>query len=97
MNGGSILSQSRRFRSYKEIAERADIIMLDDQSRSNEGGFQHNAEMGQYIHGLLGWDKLIPESMSMYYHSRNYFRLASKPVQEARMWMMRVGVQLLRS
>lgn len=88
MNGGSILSQSRRFRSYKEIAERADIIMLDDQSRSNEGGFQHNAEMGQYIHGLLGWDKLIPESMSMYYHSRNYFRLASKPVQEARMWMI---------
>jgi hypothetical protein len=89
MNSGSIIKQSKRFRNYKEIAKRADIIMLDDQSRSTEGGFQHNAQMGQLIHGLLGWEKLIPESMSLYHHSHGpFFRLASKPTEESRMWMI---------
>lgn len=88
MNSGSLVEQSRRFRNYKEIARRADILMLDDQSRSNEEGFQHNAQIGQLIHGILGWDKLIPESMSLYNHSDAYFRLASKPVHESRMWMI---------
>lgn len=88
MNSGSLVEQSNRFRNYKEIAERADILMLDDQSRSNEEGFQNNARMGQLIHGILGWDKLIPESMALYNHSDAYFRLASKPVHESRMWMI---------
>ena len=88
MNSGSLVEQSTRFRNYKEIAKRADILMLDDQSRSNEAGFQHNALMGQLIHGILGWDKLIPESMALYNHSDAYFRLASKPVHESRMWMI---------
>ncbi len=89
MNSGSLVEQSSRFRNYKEIAKRADILMLDDQSRSNEAGFQHNAQMGQLIHGILGWDKLIPESMSLYNHSdAAYFRLASKTVHESRMWMI---------
>jgi hypothetical protein len=66
MNSGSICGQSNYFRDYKEICSRADIIMLDDQARSNEGGFQHNALTGNMIHGMLGWDKLIPESMAMY-------------------------------
>jgi len=88
MNSGSISSQSRSFRDYKEICKRADIIMLDSQSRSDSGGFQQNAEIGKLIHGLLGWDKLIPESMAMYQMGRPTFRLASKPVPEARMWML---------
>ena len=88
MNSGSLVEQSSRFRNYKEIAKRADILMLDDQSRSNESGFQHNAQMGQLIHGLLGWEKLISESMALYNHSDAYFRLASKPVNESRMWML---------
>ena len=89
MNSGSLSAQSSRFRDNKEIAKRADIFMLDDQSRSNNQGFQHNAQMGQLLHGLLGWDKLIPESMALYNHSEEaYFRLASKPVHESRMWML---------
>lgn len=89
MNSGSLVEQSIRFRNYKEIAKRADILMLDNQSRSNEDGFQHNAQIGQLIHGILGWDKLIPESMALYNHSdAAYFRLASKPVHESRMWMI---------
>ena len=88
MNSGSVSNQSGSFRNYKAICERADIIMLDSQARSDSGGFQQNAEMGKLIHGLLGWDKLIPESMSMYQMGRPTFRLASKPVPEARMWMI---------
>lgn len=88
MNSGSISGQSQSFRDYKAICERADLIMLDHQSRSDAGGFQHNGEAGKLIHGLLGWDKLIPESMAMYQAGRPTFRLASKPAAEARMWML---------
>ena len=88
MNGGSISGQSRSFRDYKEIAKRADIIMLDEQSRTDAGGFQHNGEVGKMVHGLLGWDKLAPESMAVYQHAKPWFRLASKPEAEARMWMI---------
>jgi len=88
MNGGSISGQSRSFRDYKEICARTEIVMLDHQSRSDNEGFQHNAQTGKLIHGLLGWDKLIPESMPMYQMGRPTFRLASKPEPEARMWML---------
>jgi hypothetical protein len=89
MNSGSIRAQGNFFRDYKEICARAEIIMLDDQARSNEGGFQHNAQTGHLIHGLLGWDKLIPESMSMYQGGGGAnFRVASKVPAEARMWMI---------
>ena len=40
--------------------------MLDHQSRADASGFQQNGDAGKLIHGLLGWDKLIPESMAMY-------------------------------
>jgi hypothetical protein len=62
--------------------------MLDSQARSDTGGFQENAEIGKLIHGLLGWDKLIPESMAQYQAGRPTFRLAAKPEPEARMWMI---------
>lgn len=86
MNSGSISGQSRSFRDYKEICKRADIIMLDDQARHNESGFQRNGQIGHMIHGMLGWDKLIPESTAMYQAGRPTFRLTSKPEAEARMW-----------
>ncbi len=88
MNSGSISGQSKSFRNYKEICERAEIIMLDDQARTDAGGFQHNGEIGKLIHGLLGWNKLVPESMAMYQAHKPWFRLASKPEPEARMWML---------
>jgi hypothetical protein len=88
MNSGSVSNQSRSFRDYKEICSRADIIMLDHQARSNATGFQNAADIGKLIHGLLGWDKLIPNSMAMYEGwGPPTFRVASKPVQEAHMWM----------
>jgi hypothetical protein len=88
MNSGSVSSQCQSFRDYKEICRRADIVMLDHQARSDATGFQNNGEAGKLIHGLLGWDKLVPESMAMYQAGRPTFRLASKPPAEARMWML---------
>ena len=88
MNSGSVSGQSRSFRDYKEICKRADIIMLDSQARSDADGFQQNGTIGKLIHGLLGWDKLIPESMALYQMGRPTFRLSSKPTTEAQMWMI---------
>ena len=88
MNGGEITGQAHSFRDFKAICERAEIIMLDDQRRNNDTGFQRNAHVGQLVHGLLGWDKIMPESMAMYQTSAPTFRLTAKPEPEARMWML---------
>lgn len=82
MNTGTVIS-SGTFRDLKEICKKAEIVMLDHQSRSDSAGFQQNAEAGKYIHGLLGWDKIAPESMAMYGP-----RISSKPAPEAQMWML---------
>jgi hypothetical protein len=88
MNSGSISGQSSAFRDYVGITSRADIMMIDDQGRSDTSGFQHNGDIGKFLHGLLGWDKLIPESMAMYQQGSITFRLSAKPAAEARMWMI---------
>jgi hypothetical protein len=85
MNSGPVTSQSRSFRDCKAIFERAELAFLDHQSRV--AGFEENADTGKLVHGLLGWDKLAPESMAMYQAGRGTFRVASKPAAEARMWM----------
>jgi hypothetical protein len=88
MNSGSVSGQCRSFRDYPEICRRAEIILLDHQARGEAAGFQQNAEAGQLVHELLGWEKLIPESMAMYQAGRPTFRKASKPEAEARLWML---------
>jgi hypothetical protein len=86
MNSGSVSAQSRSFRDCKAIFERAEMVFLDHQSRGITG-FEENADAGKLVHGLLGWDKIAPESMAMYQAGRGTFRVASKPAAEARMWM----------
>jgi len=88
MNSGDLIAQSTRFRDYKALCERTEMILLDSQSRTNLRGFQSNGEMGKLIHGLLGWDNLIPESMAMYGAGQPTFRVGSKPEPEARMWVV---------
>jgi len=88
MNGGSLTGQAKSFRPFKEICDRADIIMLDHQARNDADGFQQNADTGKLVHSMLGWDKLIPESMAMYQAGKPTFRVSAKPKPEARMWML---------
>lgn len=88
MNSGSVTAQAGSFRDMKEICSRAHIVMLDHQRRDDATGFQQNGDTGKRVHGMLGWDKLAPESMAMYEAGRTSFRVASKPAAEARMWMI---------
>jgi hypothetical protein len=88
MNSGSVTAQARSFRDLKEICARADIIMLDHQRRDDDTGFQQNGDTGKRVHMLAGWDKVAPESMAMYQSGPGYYRVASKPAAEARMWMI---------
>ena len=88
MNSGSVSSQASSFRDMREICKRAHIVMLDHQRRDDATGFQQNGATGKLVHGVLGWDKLAPESMAMYEAGRTSFRVASKPAAEARMWMI---------
>jgi hypothetical protein len=87
MNGAGVSGQASSFRDWKEICDRSELVLLDNQSRSPMSEFHENAEAGKLIHGILGWDKLVPESMAMYQHGRPQFRLSTKPPAEARMWM----------
>jgi Hypothetical glycosyl hydrolase 6 len=88
MNSGSITAQAQSFRDLKAICARADIVMLDHQRRDDDTGFQQNGDTGARVHGVLGWDKIAPESMAMYESGPGYYREASKPAAEARMWMI---------
>ncbi len=88
MSSGNLHHQSLRFRDLKAICERSPILMLDHQRRSAETGFQENSHAGKLLHGLMGWDKLIPESMAQYQAGTPTFRVASKPVAETHLWMV---------
>jgi hypothetical protein len=88
MNAGEIEVQSDRFRDYKTICERTEIIMLDYQGRRDARNFQGNADAGKMIHGLLGWDNLIPESTALYGAGQPTFRVGSKPEPEVRTWAL---------
>lgn len=95
MVGSDPIGQGASFRDLRGIAQRAEMLLLDSQSRpvgaavTAPGSFKANSEAGHLLHNLLGWDKLIPESMAMYEHSGGApFRLASKPEPEARLWVV---------
>jgi putative glycosyl hydrolase-like family 6 (GHL6) protein len=75
------------FRHPSAIWSRSPIVMLDWQARRNGEGFTANARAGKVVHGVLGWDKLIPESTALYLGpTRPMFRKAAKPAAEARLW-----------
>jgi hypothetical protein len=92
MNSGSVTSEAASFRDLREICRRSEMLLLDHQSRTESTGFQQNGDAGKLVHGMLGWDKLVPESMALYqapsYPGEVSFRLTSKPPDEARLWML---------
>ncbi|HEY3755698.1 MAG TPA: alpha-amylase family protein [Opitutaceae bacterium] len=87
MNDGSPYGEAQQFREFREIGRRCEMIMLDDQRRSDDSGFQRNGEVGKLVHGVMGWDKVAAESMAMY-QTEPTFRFAAKPAPEARLWMV---------
>ncbi|TVR53071.1 MAG: Tat pathway signal protein [Puniceicoccaceae bacterium] len=87
MLSGDPIGQSRSFRDLRSLARRSQIIMCDHQSRDCDNGFEQNALNGKLLHGLMGWDRQIPESMAMYVRGAQAFRVASNPAAESRLWM----------
>ena len=92
MNSGSVTSEAESFRDLREICRRSEMLLLDHQSRTESTGFTQNSDAGKLVHGVLGWDKLVPESMALYQAPSRAgevsFRLTSKPPEEARLWML---------
>jgi hypothetical protein len=85
------------FRHPGSVWSRSPIVMLDWQARRIGEGFTANARAGKIVHGVLGWDKLAPESTALYLGpTRPMFRKAAKPEAEARLWAvsgMAAGIQ----
>ncbi len=88
MNGGSPYGEAQQFRDFREICRRTEMLMLDDQRRLDATGFQRNAQVGKLVHGVMGWDKVVAESMAMYQTTSPTFRIGAKPEPEARLWML---------
>ena len=90
--GGNIAGAAEDFRDYREICRRVKILMLDNQHRSDGSGFEANGVTGRLVNGMMGWDKLAPESIATYEAQTmagGYdFRLASKPEPEVRLWAL---------
>ncbi len=77
------------FCDLKAIGERsASEMWMSDQQGRGTAGFEQNAQSGKLLHGLLGWEKLIPESMALYVRGEQAFRKASAPALEAQKWMV---------
>jgi hypothetical protein len=87
MISGDLGGQCWSFRDIKAIAERAPMLLIDSQMRNNSAGFHANADSGKLLHGVAGWEKLMPESMAMYQGPEPTFRLCARPVPEAHLWM----------
>ncbi len=88
MVNGNPLRTHLAFCDLKEIGARSQIIMSDQQSRDGLTGFEQNGLSGKLLHGVLGWDKVIPESMATYVRGEHAFRRAANPPQETRFWMI---------
>jgi hypothetical protein len=88
MTNGTISAAASAFRDYREICRRTEMVMLDNQRRSDGTGFQANGQTGKLVHGLLGWDKLMPESFALYQSGSAIFRLASRSEPEVRLWAL---------
>ncbi len=88
MIGGSIAGAASEFRDYRAICRRTEMIMLDNQRRADTTGFQANGQTGKLVHGLLGWDKLAPESFALYQTYGGTFRLSMRPEPEVRLWAL---------
>lgn len=86
MVSGDMLRNGERFNDMDALLARAEIVMLDHQRRTPLDAFEQNTETGKRLHGLLGWDKLIPESMPQYLLGAPAFRLTTMPPQEVRLW-----------
>ena len=75
------------FCDLREVAKRSKMFMVDHQGRDGNG-FEQNSLNGQVLHQLVGWDKVIPESMATYTRGKAVFRRSASPALELKLWML---------
>jgi hypothetical protein len=84
---GNPFTSRLAFCDLKTVADRSELLMNDQQSRAGLG-FEGNSQSGALLHGLLGWDRVVAESMAMYITGPLAFRKGSAPALEAQKWMV---------
>lgn len=87
MNSAIAEHQSVMFRDTAALVKRTPLVLMDQQFRREQVGFQENSYAGKLINGVGDYAGLAAESMAMYNYSTPPFRTASGPAAEARMWM----------
>lgn len=75
------------FCDLRELAKRSKIIMVDHQGRDGNG-FEQNSLNGLLLHQLMGWDKVVPESMATYTRGIQAYRRGASPALELDLWML---------
>jgi hypothetical protein len=82
------LGMVRKFSRYnREVATRAELLLMDCQSRNDSASFHEHADEGRFMHSILGWNKNIAVATSMTQHSHGYFRWTTDPAAEATLHM----------
>ncbi|GHT55476.1 hypothetical protein FACS1894109_02110 [Spirochaetia bacterium] len=87
MVNASPVGNHASFCDLREVAKRSKIIMVDHQGREGYG-FEQNSLNGTLLHQLVGWDKIIPESMAAYARGPLTFRRGAAVPLEAQLWML---------
>ena len=65
-------------RGLKAIADRSPFLMIDHQSRNEDGGIEECSTTGKLLSGLMGWDKPVAQAIGLYQGAR----LVSSPEPE---------------
>jgi hypothetical protein len=87
MVNANVVSGHGSFCDLREVARRSKMFMVDHQGRDGNG-FEQNSLNGTLLHQLVGWDKIIPESMASYVRGVQAYRRAAAPALELRLWML---------
>lgn len=65
-------------RGIKAVADRTPFLMIDYQSRTEDGGIEEGTTSGKLFNGLMGWDKPVAQAIGLYQGAR----LVSSPEPE---------------
>ncbi|MGG1676662.1 alpha-amylase family protein [Neobacillus sp. NRS-1170] len=89
MFNANAIMQANSFCDLKVVGERAKMIICDHQARRDNVGFEQNGLNGHLLHGVAGWNIVIPECTANYVlRGERVFRQGSNPPEETRLWMI---------
>jgi hypothetical protein len=87
MVGANFAGSLYNFVDIRAIAKRAKMLLVDSQGRDGNG-FEQNSLNGALLHQLIGWDKIIAESMATYTRGVQAYRRGAGSALELHLWML---------